>query len=282
MQRIQFEKFLLRIKNMPQYWLVQGAFTLFLVLGLYQAACLTWTLLTYHSSWTDDQVVFQVDQHQPQTSDLKQVKDLYLFGEPEAEEETIPAANVLSALNLKVTGILLSTDSGASVAVISSELGQNSYRVSDWIEGTQIQVIGIFSDRVIILHDRRQEILMLEGIEDDIASRSVSRKPSAKPAVKLPMDDIVKDPMRILDFVNIMPKDDHGQLVGYALSPGKNPAWFYENGLADGDIAVALNGVDLTDEEKMLSVMQQLPSMSQVNVTLNRGGQFTDVTIDLN
>ena len=68
-------------------------------------------------------------------------------------------------------------------------------------------------------------------------------------------------------------------MVGYRVSPGANRALFDSFGLKDQDIAVALNGLDLTDDKQALQVMQQLATLPSITLTVQRAGMRYDILI---
>ena len=88
--------------------------------------------------------------------------------------------------------------------------------------------------------------------------------------------------MRIFDYVRFSPRMEGSELIGYELQPGNERDWFYNAGLNDGDVAVAVNGTDVTDDNKMGELMQELPSMSSASVTVYRNGSTVEVPVMLN
>ncbi|MCW8832421.1 MAG: type II secretion system protein GspC, partial [Colwellia sp.] len=69
-------------------------------------------------------------------------------------------------------------------------------------------------------------------------------KELSKSAVKL-RADLSENPGKITDYLRISPARENGAIVGYRLSPGKNPEFFKLSGLKAGDVAVQMNGYDL-------------------------------------
>lgn len=66
---------------------------------------------------------------------------------------------------------------------------------------------------------------------------------------------------------------------GYRLTPGKDSQLFYNAGLQDNDLAVSLNGSDLRDTKQAQQIMEQLPELTEMKITVERDGQFYDVFI---
>ena len=111
-------------------------------------------------------------------------------------------------LNLKVTGILLSTDNTHSLAVISNnDEDQRSYRIHERIEETNATLVGIFRDHVIIEHNGKQEILMLEGVEGEIAPYTLRKKHRLRsPSRSLPSMKLYKIPCASLTMCASRPE----------------------------------------------------------------------------
>lgn len=270
-------------QKIPVSWIINSMFALCMTLALFQAANLTWSALIPHRSALVQPMV--QSQHAPEPShiNLDGIEALHLFGESETETD-LPTQVSVSSLNLKVTGILLSTESTHSLAVISNnDDNQRSYRIHERIEETNATLVGIFRDHVIIEHNGKQEIIMLEGVEGEIAPYTHRRKAPAKISKPpLPLNEIVQDPMRIFDYVRFTPKMEGDQIIGYELQPGNERDWFYDNGLNDGDVAVAVNGTDLTDDQKMAELFEELPTMSSASVTVHRNGDSLEIPVALN
>ena len=72
-----------------------------------------------------------------------------------------------------------------------------------------------------------------------------------------------------------------GKLKGYRINPGKDVAFFHRIGLLPNDLAVSINGYDLRDNGQAMQIMQQLSSMSEMNLTVERNGQQQDIYIRL-
>ena len=75
-------------------------------------------------------------------------------------------------------------------------------------------------------------------------------------------------------------KDGTGKMIGYRISPGRDPALFAELGLVDGDVVTRVNDMDLSDPANSARALQSLQSGEPVSVTLVRGGQEQLVTLD--
>ncbi|WP_369434679.1 PDZ domain-containing protein [Psychromonas sp. MME1] len=73
------------------------------------------------------------------------------------------------------------------------------------------------------------------------------------------------------------PVREDNEIKGYRVSPGKDKDLFEEAGLQSGDLAVEVNGVDLTDMQEALGLMKMLPTMSEITLTVERGGELHEI-----
>jgi len=72
-----------------------------------------------------------------------------------------------------------------------------------------------------------------------------------------------------------------GELIGYRLSPGKDPALFTKMGLQNNDLAVSINGYQLNDLQQAMSAINELRNSTDANITIERDGEQIDVQFSL-
>src|SRR5205809_866566 len=68
---------------------------------------------------------------------------------------------------------------------------------------------------------------------------------------------------------------------GFRVYPGRNRAAFMRLGLRPGDQVTAINGTPLDDRERGEQILRTLGSSSEARVTLIRGGQQQDLTLNI-
>ncbi len=210
---------------------------------------------------------------------LAELQALALFGKPLSRQESTTSSESAprSRLNVQLTGLLASGDPARSLAIIAQGGKQASYGIGEVINGTQAEIRRILADRVILRHQGQEEILWLDE------SAAASPRGTAAPASRLPSRRaLLKEPGKILDYLRISPVQRDGAVQGYRLNPGKDPALFAAVGLQPNDLAVSLNGFDLRDNAQAMQIMQQLASLSELNITVERQGQLHDVYVSLN
>lgn len=223
-----------------------------------------------------------------------------LFGKAAEGEVAKPAPVVSDApettLNVRLTGIVaVSQDDGAGLAIIESQGRQETYSVEQAIKGTRAKLAQVLPDRVILDVSGRFETLMLDGLE---FSRTVAMPVKAKaqprnsivPSTQQKTSpsvlsgrraELLNDPGKLFEYINIAPEKRNGELVGYRLTPGKNPELFKQAGLQANDLAIAINGFQLTDMKQAMSAMNELRTSTDASITIERDGQVMDVQFSL-
>ncbi|WP_440054330.1 type II secretion system protein GspC [Pseudoalteromonas sp. T1lg65] len=220
-----------------------------------------------------------------------------LFGKAGAGKVAEPAPVVSDApettLNVRLTGILaVSRNDSAGLAIIESQGRQITYDVSEAINGTRATLAQVLPDRVILNVGGRFETLMLDGLE---FSRNVAmpvrptrqntlRDTSPNPDTSLIASrraELLNEPTKLFDYIQISPERRDGKVIGYRLSPGKNPELFATVGLQENDLAIAINGFQLTDMKQAMSAINELKTSNDANITIERNGQVMEVQLSL-
>lgn len=231
------------------------------------------------------------------TLDISSLQKSHLFGEYNAETPQVIEQPVIqdapkTRLNLVLVGAVASSDPKRSLAVIANRGKQATYGISEEIEGTRAKLKAVLVDRVIIDNSGRDETLMLEGLEYKRLSVSAPAKPRASASVRgnnpgsaeEKLEEIkatiTKDPQQIFQYVRLSQVKRDGSVIGYRVSPGKDPELFKSVGLQSGDIATQLNGQDLTDPAAMGSIFRSISDLTELNLVVERDGQQHDIFIE--
>jgi general secretion pathway protein C len=72
-----------------------------------------------------------------------------------------------------------------------------------------------------------------------------------------------------------------GKLRGFRAYPGRNRAIFSKLGLKAGDLVTAINGTPLDDPQRSQDVFNTIQTSDHVTVTIERGGQKQDITLNI-
>ena len=284
------------LAGLPISRLSQGAFGILLILCCQQLATLTWQLLPAAKGPS------QPLMRPPLTGsgappaanplDVRSLLQLALFGKAEAPAAKRPVAGSSdrqqamprTRLNLTLTGVLASNQADRSIAIIINGGEESSYGIGDLVTGTQARLRDILPDRVILDNQGQDETLMLDGEEFKALGQQQPTAPVASGGtseLSQLRNDLVKNPGKLLDYVNISPIMTDGKMQGYRINPGKDVAFFHRIGLQSNDLAVSINGYDLRDNGQAMQIMNQLSSMTEMNLTVERNGQQQDIYIKL-
>ncbi|MCX7127007.1 MAG: GspC family type II secretion system variant ExeC [Aeromonas sp.] len=275
---------LAQCRRLPMTRVTQVIFLVLLLMLAQQSAALTWRLLTLASPQTSQPwqpvPVATASQSGPRL-ELGEISRLALFGKAIPKAQAKAAAVAANAprtqLNAQLNGVLASSEPAKSIAIIAMSGIQNSYGVGDMIDGTQARIRQVFSDRVIIERDGRDETLMLDGEE---YGKPLPQTGNAAPLSAL-RSELMTDPGKITDYLNISPVQVDGRMTGYRLNPGTHPEFFNQSGLQANDLAISINGLDLRDNMQAMQAMQQMAGATELTVTVERQGEQFDIYVRL-
>ena len=261
---------------------------MFLVLIVaWQLSQVTWLFFS-----SDDPVAVQTPRsdrsHAPPDSlRYPQLDGLYVFGKPMIEHPDSVHADPLSIprsrLQARITGIVTHPDPQLSLAIISSSGSEDSYRTGDRIHRTRATVESIYHDRVVVNNGGQQEALLLYPNEPDRPARqkTVNRVDSTQDSAQKVKALVLNNPQSLMELVNISPVRDGGALSGYRINPRQNPELFHSLGLEPNDLAMSINGFDLTDNQQAMQVFAELPQAKQIVLTVQRDQQLVNIEVSL-
>ncbi|WP_448569445.1 type II secretion system protein GspC [Thalassotalea ganghwensis] len=245
-----------------------------------------------------------------QTVDLTALKKMNLFGVHSPDKPKVAPVQVQDApetkLNLTLTGVVATNETSTAAAIIEKSGKQETYGIDDKITGTRATLETVYSDRVIINVSGSLETLMLDGIkyrkgqernerrvtnersrEDNQnrfdAPQIVDRRDDAplSQSVQQLKEDIQDDPGNIIDYLRISPKRKNGDIIGYSLMPGNKAEFFTASGLKAGDVAVQINGYDLTIPSNAAQALQELKEQQEISLVVDRDGDLTEILFSI-
>ncbi|AWB68692.1 type II secretion system protein GspC [Saccharobesus litoralis] len=263
---------------------------------------LTWQLLTPAAKPNAPTVVVNSQTGSTSKASVARLVKMNLFGDFNAvvEEPVVKEVEVapVTSLNLKLTGVVSSSDPSRAAAIIERSGTQTTYGVGEKIDGTQAVVREVYEDRIILEQRNKRETLMLEGADYTVQTSSATRtatpsradrKSTAKridpkhaKLLEEQREAFLADPGKISDYIKAAPFKRNGQLVGYKIRPGKKAELFKAFGLRNGDIAIEINGYDLTDLSQAMLAMQELRSATEATLMVERNGEMVETHFSLN
>jgi len=265
-------------------------FVIISILIAYQSALLTWSLYpTQNTPYSWNPSIKKIVQNK-MVLDTNELQKQFLFGEYEGVQ-VLPKVQDLkevpkTRLRISLVGIIAASDPTLSSVIIEYKGKQDSYFIDSIIAGANARVDEIYHDRIIIVVDGEQQVLVLDGLEDDnvsivnkaTKSKRSSRSRRAKSTeIALDRTELLSNPSKLLDYINISPVREGNEVKGYRVKPGKDASLFEEAGLQSGDLAVELNGVDLTNTREAVGLMKEFPTMTEISLTIDRDGELHEL-----
>ena len=219
--------------------------------------------------------------------DVQKVVSAHLFGiaavEPGGQD---PSSAPLSSANLVLAGTIASQDPKRGVAIITDGGPSKVYSVGDHVSGATLH--SVYLDHVILDRAGVLETLMLpRQLAGSRPMAAVRRPGGADPRTVAAVDNIrrlVQQDPGILDQVmrTVASYDNAaGKLRGFRAYPGRNRAIFNKLGLKPGDLVTAINGTVLDDPQHSQEVFNTIQTSDHVTVTIERGGQKQDITLNI-
>jgi len=267
----------------------------------YQLALLTWSLVPEKNPVLLWKPVINKNQGNPAQVNTERLQQQHLFGEkravakPVAERVVVASVTTAPKTRLKLTlvGIVAASDPQYSSVIIDRKGTQNSYFIDSKIDGTSAVITHIYQDRIILDVKGSMQALMLDGVEmssKQLSNAENKRKPIPKSrqpqqravkTVNLDRKDLLENPGKLTDYVRISPVREGGVVKGYRVKPGKDKSIFEAAGLKNGDLAVELNGIDLTDTQQAFTLMKEFPTMTDMTLSVERGGQIHELYLSI-
>ena len=261
-----------------------------LTVSCYYAALLTWQLLSVteqSSAWTP---VVTTKSNSANAINLNATKKLQLFGKKRQNTTAAPVTETIDApktrLRLTLTGLVASSDPSLALAIIANAGRQETYAIDETISNTRARLKRVLTDRVLIEYQGKLETLMLDG--ETFTKTTSGTLPKANNTRKEKTTDLsqlhaelLANPASITDYVRISPVRRNNELAGYRVNPGRKPALFKEVGLQPNDLAVALNGIDLTNKSEAFGALKQLKAANDIELTVERNNQLHTVYLTL-
>ena len=277
----------LNISGLSNRWLILLCEVILVILLAQQLAKVTWQLIpveaTHADNWKNQTASFQQDNNSQAYPELA---SLHLFGAPPAPEaETAnnidPDSVPRSRLSARITGIVASSMSERSLAIINFRSEDRTYRIGDSLNGANAEVVDIYPDRVIVRNNGQLEALLLYPNNPDqrTAARPASAPAGTKADIKELSEELRSNPTSIAELISISPVRRDGKLAGYRINPRSRPDLFNAAGLQNNDIALSINGIDLTNNMEAMKLMQELPNLDQISLTIERQGQIYQIDL---
>ena len=208
----------------------------------------------------------------------------------EAPDTTIP---------LKLLGVYAAETPLLASAIVAQNSGQQEVVfVGGDMPGGHGKLKEVFSDRVVIDRNGRLETLRMEDLTGQLAAMmQVQNDAVVKPAGEGTLDKrydpqvsaaiqdfrekLNTDPASLTDIMRVEPAYVNGEMQGYRIGPGKDRKLFARFGLQANDLVTAINGVRMDDPTRAFTMMNDINSAKELNITLRRGEQEVNLLLNM-
>ncbi|WP_240732823.1 type II secretion system protein GspC [Halioglobus maricola] len=262
-------------------------------------------------------IQFQGDSVGRAEVDIEAMRDWHLFGEVGAEapaviEEVVTETSDAlaregiekgareSRLQLKLRGVVASTEDGLGHAIIEHRNKQAVYAVEDKLPVSgRVTLAKVMQRQVVLDNGGTYELLTLfEETELDVQADTRSKPaPQRKTLTKAEVDKrsdtsatelargyrerLYQNPQSLAEVVNVAAVRNDGNLQGYRVSPGKDKDQFKQLGFKSGDLVTSVNGIALDDPSNTMRLYQTLRTATEAVFELERGDQPVSITVSL-
>ncbi|MBM4218650.1 MAG: type II secretion system protein GspC [Gammaproteobacteria bacterium] len=218
--------------------------------------------------------------------DVAAIVNAHLFGV--APQSGDPSDAPATTANLMLAGTLAGREPERGWAIIGAS-GQSArvYATGASLPGGA-RLHAVYPDRVILDRSGARESLLLPRLSSGAGAgralpRSAGMPPGAAPNASI-ADSVrqllVQNPSAGSELLRPQPVFAGGSLRGYRVYPGRNRAQFAGLGLQPGDLVLAVNGAALDDPNRGLEILRGVGQGSAVTLTIERGGQQQQITVD--
>jgi general secretion pathway protein C len=243
--------------------------------------------------------------------DIEAMQAWHLFGEAGAsspvpiaetpvasERDGIERGARETRLNLKLRGIVASSDDGLGHAVIEYKSKQAIYAVEDKLPVSGRVTLAKVMPRQIILDNggTYERLELFDNSELSVAVPTPVRQPIPDKSSKAidKRDDVATsslasefheqlytDPQSLAQVVTISAVRTDGQQSGFRVSPGSDAQKFEQLGFKSGDIVTGVNGIDLNSPGNTVKLYSALRSAQEITFELKRNNEPITLTVSL-
>jgi general secretion pathway protein C len=291
---------------------------LWAVLGL---SSLIWALLPAEEVSLPDAVTVINPLSEPATSggarvlDIERMMAWHLFGEAGAVastpvvEQAAPAPTAREGiekgaretrLDLKLRGVVASSEDGLGHAIIEHKSKQAVYAVEDKLPlSGQVVLAKVMPRQVVLDNGGTYELLQLfedSKLDSQLVSppvRAVSpaagdvtvvdkrRDTNASALAQSYRERLYQNPQSLAEVVTISAVRENGDLLGYRIAPGKDQQQFKTLGFKPGDLVTGVNGIALNDPANTVRLYQTMRSASEAVFDIQRNEQQLTINVSL-
>ena len=201
-------------------------------------------------------------------------------------------------LNLKLWGTALAHDPSQSFAIIEDQAARRQvlYRVGDTI--LEVATLArVEWDRVVLSRDSGEEVLEISSARASGKDAAPAAAGGAAPGAgnerirktadnkflidRRELESTVANINEVFTQARAVPFFENGKTVGFRVFAIKPGSVFEKIGLQNGDVINRVNGVELTDPTKAISLFTELQNEGHIAVDLQRNKQAKNFSYEI-
>lgn len=245
------------------------SFRLIMFIGLL-FICLMLSISTIFSTVAESRTITETLTHT--VADAPFVIPETLFDHPKGVTATSESAPVMrTTLPLFLRGVVASTDSKRSLAVIQGPSGQSSYREGEIISGIERGYLQSISTGEVTIRTPQgiQHLFLNEKVADNKTARQ-------EPAKKR-----TNNVKYLTDYLTMTPVYKEKMLIGYRVNPKTNTDRYQKLGLINDELVLKIDDQSLNDENTAEKIIEQLAHLREVQISTLRDNQVQNIYINL-
>ncbi len=207
-----------------------------------------------------------------------------------------------SRLQLKLRGIVASTEDGLGYAVIENNNQQAVYAVEDKLPAPgKVILAKVMPRQVVINNGGTYERLVLYEESTLGAPAAGQPAPAGTPAVspgsgtqidkradpqatalaQSYRERLYQDPMSLASVVNISAAREGATLLGFKVNPGQDREQFEQLGFKPGDLVTSVNGISLDNPANTMQLFNAMRTAGEAVFELQREGRSITLSVNL-
>ncbi|MEL6949210.1 MAG: type II secretion system protein GspC [Pseudomonadota bacterium] len=221
------------------------------------------------------------------STDVTSIVEAHLFGianpEPIVDGPIIKIDDVPETREpLTLKGTLAAGSEENALAIIADGRDERVFAIGNTVR-PGLTLHSVRREQVILSRGGAFESLKLPKPEElaGIAPQANRSRTSIRRASGPSMTQVLtENAAQFTQIISPRPYYVGGQQRGYRLYPGSDRQSFAKLGLRPGDIVTAINGTPLNNPSQGARVFSELGNAQSISVTLERGGQQQNLTLD--
>jgi general secretion pathway protein C len=231
--------------------------------------------------------------------DIETLVGWHLYGEVGAQTHRTVAeeeAQADTTLNLQLLGAIAASEPTQARAIILVDGKQQQFAIGEQLPGAGKVVLSkVLADRAIVDNNGRLETLWLydpalnarqprvNDPSEDSAAATVDMRTDAQVTTLAQnyRQQLYQNPSSLADVIQVAPAMESGKLLGYRISPGRDPAQFEKFGLKPGDIVTSVNNISLDDPQRAMELYNVIRSARDASISVRRGSEQLTMMISL-